>query len=411
MSTLLAFTENYRRGGGSRYLVDFVNAAPARFDRVIVASNPGALAPEDLTAIGRAVTAVTARFTTAARTTAAAGLLAPLTARLVRAADPFVFEANVRSLGLLVRAARPEVVVAFNGGHPAARSNLAMVVAARRAGARALLSVVGTPVPRRRELAGYEAKLDARVWGAADAIVVNAHAVGEALVTLRGAPREKLRLVRNGLADTPHVRAPGAFADAPVIGCVSRLDEEKGAFDLLEAFAALAPEFPRARLRMIGEGDARAALLDRARARGLADRVDAPGHVAGDVDATVAAFDLYAFASHHEGFPYAILEAMRAGCPLVTTGVGGVPEAVRDGIDGLVVPPRRPESLAAALRRLLTEPALRAACARSARERFLAEFSFDAMRRAVQALLEGAAMPRAEVGWAADSTSGRETPR
>ena len=111
----------------------------------------------------------------------------------------------------------------------------------------------------------------------------------------------------------------------------------------------------------------------------------------------VAEFDVYAFASHHEGFPYAILEAMRAGCPIVTTGVGGVPEAVRDGVDGLVVPPRHPEALAAALRRMLGEPELRAACSRSARARFAAEFSLAAMRRSVLGLLEDPAVSRDEV--------------
>jgi glycosyltransferase involved in cell wall biosynthesis len=388
VSTLLAFTENYRRGGGARYLVDFVNAAPATVERIVIASNPGAVAPEEIAGIGRPVAVVPARFATAARAVAEGGPLAGLRASLVRAADPLAFDANVRSLEALVRETDARTVIAFNGGHPAARSNLAMVVAARRAGARAMLSVVGTPVPRRPRLAGYETKLDTRVWEAVDAIVVNAHAVGEVLETLRGAPRGKLRLVRNGLADTPHVRAPGMIAPEPVIGCVSRLDVEKGALDLLEAFAVIAPEFPHARLRMIGEGDARAAVLDRARALGLDGRVEAPGRRDGDVAATVAAFDLYAFASHHEGFPYAILEAMRAGCPIVTTGVGGIPEAVRDGVDGLVVPPRNPGTLAAALRRLLADPALRAACARSARARFLAEFSLEVMRRAVHALLD-----------------------
>ena len=48
MSTLFAFTENYRRGGGARYLVDFVNAAPAGFERIVIASNPGELAPEEI---------------------------------------------------------------------------------------------------------------------------------------------------------------------------------------------------------------------------------------------------------------------------------------------------------------------------------------------------------------------------
>lgn len=385
--TLVAFTENYRIGGGNRYLVDFANAAAGGFDRIVVASNPGGVFPEDLAAMPYDTELVDAHFATAASVAHAGGALAEARAGAVRLADPLAFAANVRSLARVFAAARADIVVAFNGGYPAARANLAAILAAREAGAVPVLSVVGTPVPRRERLAAYEQRLDARVFDAAAAIVVNAHSIEAALVSLRDAPAGKIALVRNGIPDTAFVRGPSDFSDAPVIGCVSRVDVEKGAPDLFEAFALIATEFPSARLRLIGEGDAHDAVLERAAARGLADRVEAPGRVGGDVAALVAGLDVYAFASHHEGFPYAVLEAMRAGCPLVTTDVGGVPEAVTDGVEGLVVPPGDPEALAAALRRMLAEPALRASCSTAARASYAREFSLEAMRESVSELL------------------------
>lgn len=385
--TLVAFTENYRMGGGNRYLVDFVNSAAPEFDRVVVAANRGGIFPDDIAGLPDGTEFVDARFATAASAAAGGGPLGGIAARTVRLADPLAFSSNVRSLTKLFREVGADVVVAFNGGYPAARSNLAAVVAAREAGATPLLSVVGTPVPRRPKLASYEAGLDARVFDSAAAIVVNAHSIEGALVELRDAPTDKIAVVRNGIPDTTFVRDPGASSDAPVIGCISRVDAEKGALDLLEAFALIAAEFPTARLRLIGEGDARDTVLERAVARGLGGRVEAPGRSGGDVAALVAEFDIYAFASHHEGFPYAILEAMRAGCPLVTTGVGGVPEAVSDGVEGLVVPPSNPQALAAALRRMLSEPTLRESCSAAARERWAREFSLDAMRASVSELI------------------------
>lgn len=387
--TLVAFTENYRIGGGNRYLVDFVNAAAGSFDRIVIVSNPGGVFPDDLAALPEGSKLIAIPLMTAASITHAGSALAGLRARAVRLADPLAFFCNVRSLSRVFAAEGADVVVAFNGGFPAARANLAAVVAARKAGAIPVLSVVGTPVPRRGRLATYEARLDTRVWDACAAIVVNAHSIEGALVSLRDAPKSKIALVRNGIPDTAFVREQSEFSEVPVIGCISRVDVEKGALDLFEAFALIADEFPGARLVLVGEGDAHDAVLGQASKRGLAGRVDAPGRVGGDVAELVASVDLYAFASHHEGFPYAVLEAMRAGCALVTTGVGGVPEAVADGVEGLVVPPRDPRALAAALRRMLTDPALRASCSSAARARYVREFSTEAMKQSVRDLLAG----------------------
>jgi glycosyltransferase involved in cell wall biosynthesis len=82
-----------------------------------------------------------------------------------------------------------------------------------------------------------------------------------------------------------------------------------------------------------------------------------------------AAFDIFVLASHFEGLPVAVMEALALGVPVVATRVGGVPEVVREGVEGLIVPTGRPDLLAAAIRQLILDPDLRSEMAEAARRR------------------------------------------
>ena len=94
----------------------------------------------------------------------------------------------------------------------------------------------------------------------------------------------------------------------------------------------------------------------------------------------LAAADLFVLASHHEGLPVAVMEALALGVPVVATAVGGIPEMIDDGVEGLFVPPHRPEALAAAIERVATDKDLHRQLATAASSR--GEL-FDA-RRATQ---------------------------
>jgi len=115
-----------------------------------------------------------------------------------------------------------------------------------------------------------------------------------------------------------------------------------------------------------------------------------------DVPAVLAASDLLLLASRQEGLPVAVMEAFALGLPVVSTAVGGVPEAVRDGIEGFLVPPRDPVALAAAMDRLRCDVGLRARLGRSSADRATA---FDAARAVARveavygALASGAPVP------------------
>jgi GalNAc-alpha-(1->4)-GalNAc-alpha-(1->3)-diNAcBac-PP-undecaprenol alpha-1,4-N-acetyl-D-galactosaminyltransferase len=158
---------------------------------------------------------------------------------------------------------------------------------------------------------------------------------------------------------------PSGGADMPRITSwitgVGRLDPQKGFDLLLRAFAAVAASHPSWGLRIVGDGKARAALTDQARALGLADRVELTGRV-DNVFPLLAAADLFVLSSRFEGFPNVLGEAMAAGLPVIAFDCPSGPSAmIRHGIDGLLIPVEDVSGLAAAIDRLIANPAERAA--------------------------------------------------
>jgi glycosyltransferase involved in cell wall biosynthesis len=100
-----------------------------------------------------------------------------------------------------------------------------------------------------------------------------------------------------------------------------------------------------------------------------------------DALAVIAAADVFVLASHHEGFPVAVMEALALGVPVVATSVGGLPNAVESGVEGLLVPPRRPDLLSAAIGQLVIDPEVRARMALAARRRGAGYDILRAVRR------------------------------
>lgn len=178
----------------------------------------------------------------------------------------------------------------------------------------------------------------------------------------------------------------GLPQDAIVFTCVGRLDEQKNPLSLLDAFAALCDE--RIRLVLLGDGGLRRRVLEAVRAAGLEQRVHVLGK-RGDVADCLAASDVFVLASRWEGNPLSVMEAMAAGLPVVSTAVGGIPELVRHGHDGLLVRPGDAAELTAALRALANSPAQRRAFGAAAREHARAEFGVASMTRKYAQLYAG----------------------
>jgi glycosyltransferase involved in cell wall biosynthesis len=164
--------------------------------------------------------------------------------------------------------------------------------------------------------------------------------------------------------------------------CVASLFEKKGHLDLIDALALLAERRPGVVLDLVGDGPERDRIVQRARARGVGERVSLLGaRPSEEVGATLArarAFALPAIrlpSGRMEGIPVALMEAMASGVPVVATRISGIPELVQDGVTGILVEPHDPEALAAALDSLLSDDPLAAELALNARR--LVERSFN----------------------------------
>jgi glycosyltransferase involved in cell wall biosynthesis len=189
--------------------------------------------------------------------------------------------------------------------------------------------------------------------------------------TLRPADGETRRAARAAL---------GIDADAPVVGTVGNFTVKKDQARLLDAAARLVDEHPGLRVVLVGDGPLEHELRAHAERLGLADATVFTGS-RDDVYALLPAFDLFALSSRFEGLPIALLEAMACGVPPVVTRVGGIPEVVTDGRDGVLVDPGDTEGLATALGKLLADPTRRHELATNAAERARAFDLAHAVRR------------------------------
>jgi colanic acid/amylovoran biosynthesis glycosyltransferase len=185
---------------------------------------------------------------------------------------------------------------------------------------------------------------------------------------------EKLHVVRCGLplSDLPkHARA----AAKKRIICVGRLSPEKGQAGLLEAFAKVSVDRRDFELMLVGDGPEGNDLRSRAKALGIADKVETTGRLAEkETLDRIAASDMLVLSSFMEGLPIVLMEAMAIGTAVIASRVAGIPELVEDGQSGLLFTPSKWDELAACMNRLLDDPALRKTFADNARKTVTADF-------------------------------------
>lgn len=207
---------------------------------------------------------------------------------------------------------------------------------------------------------------------------------------------ERVQRICNGV-DTqrfvPATSVPDAWpyrrGEHLVIGAVGRMQAVKDPLNLVDAFLRLRElcptDWPRLRLAMLGGGPLLAAARERLAQAGAAEQAWLPGDRS-DVAQLLPQFDIFALPSQAEGISNTLLEAMACGCAPVATDVGGNPELVEEGAHGLLVPPQDAAALAAALARLVDEPALRQRLAGAALARVRSQFSLSGMVDAYAAL-------------------------
>jgi glycosyltransferase involved in cell wall biosynthesis len=201
----------------------------------------------------------------------------------------------------------------------------------------------------------------------------------------RIAPAATIQTLPNAVAlqDVPAPAAP----DAPLrILFAGRIGARKGAFELLQAFARVAPKFPSATLVCAGDGEG-GKLRQLAAQLGIAARVECPGWLdAEQMAGELKRASIFALPSHNEGVPMAMLEAMSRSLPVLTTPVGGIPEVIENDRNGLLVAPGNVDAIEAALERLLRSPAERERLGSAARATIAESFSLDATIERLAAL-------------------------
>ena len=209
--------------------------------------------------------------------------------------------------------------------------------------------------------------VDRQVGRLVDMYIAVSHAAARHLIGTKRVPQSKVRVIHNGRdldrfapTDTQRrtaTRAALGLGDEPTCLTLARLDDQKGHRHLIDALAILAPRRPNLVTLLAGEGPLEQALRAQCAALGLADRVRFLGYRR-DVPELLEAADMVVLPSLYEGLPLVAIEALAARRPMVATEVDGTPEVVIHERTGLLAPPANPVALAAAMERLLDDPAL-----------------------------------------------------
>ena len=291
---------------------------------------------------------------------------------------------RVPALARLLRRERPAVFHAHMSSPVACKWGLAAAVLAR------VPAVLGTV-----QVGAYEPPHRSAYWQlralarGVDRYLAVSREIAAELTDRLGWPAEKVEVVYNAVeiervavAAPPGLREQlGGSATQPLVLTPARLNPQKGLRVLLEAVA----EVPGALFLLAGDGPERASLEAEAGRLGVADRVRFLGRRE-DVPQLLAACDVFALPSLYEGSSLAVLEAMAAGIPIVSSAIGGTDELIEDGRSGLLVPPGDAKALAAALRRSLGDEELRGSLAARARERVEAGLTREQMASRVTAV-------------------------
>lgn len=202
------------------------------------------------------------------------------------------------------------------------------------------------------------------IWSAAHTVVAVSPDLRD--LALRTWPRGRIAVVANGV-DTSFFRPdPAIEPQRGLLVAVAQLIPRKGLSDLVQALTD--PRLAECRLHLCGVGPAEAALRRQAASSGLRHRVEFLGLVERSrLPALLRSAQAFVLPSHREGHPLALLEAMACARPVIATAVGGIPDLIRSGENGWLVPPGQPAALADALALVLADRSAAARCGQAAR--------------------------------------------
>jgi glycosyltransferase involved in cell wall biosynthesis len=232
-------------------------------------------------------------------------------------------------------------------------------------------------------------------YRASAGIVAVSQCVADAVIA-SGLSPERLIVIHDGVPIAPACsmaerdaarRRLGIAQDIPLLGCVSVFTPDKGQDLLIRALPMVRASFPKCQLLLAGTGPCDTELHALVAEFGLDGAIHFAGFVE-DLSTIYAAIDLFAFPAHAEALGSALLSAMACGLPVVAAARGGIPEAVENGRNGLLLEDLNPEMLAGAITRLLSNSEEASRLGAAARETVSARFSVDHMVDATLGLYE-----------------------
>ncbi len=302
-------------------------------------------------------------------------------ARLIRRERPQILHTHTAKAGaigriavLLARSARPVIVVHTFHGH-------------------VLRGYFG---PLR---SWFFRRVERLLGRGTDALIAVSPEVRDDLVALGVAPPERFAVIRLGIELDQRIaesaasrvetrRVLGVPEGRFLVGWIGRMTSVKRTDDVLRSFKMLRDRGIDAALCMVGDGPDFDRVLTLASELGIMRDCLFPGYQE-DVAPFFGAFDVFVLPSASEGTPVTAIEALASGCPVVATRVGGVPDVVRDGEDGLLVEPGDVEALAGHLVWLAADPDLRARLGASGRERVTGRYDVSRLIGEVDTLYRG----------------------
>jgi glycosyltransferase involved in cell wall biosynthesis len=210
--------------------------------------------------------------------------------------------------------------------------------------------------------------------------------IKDILVNEYGLPSQSIKIITNGYDEEWMKRrldetSNNAPRENPSLVFVGSLREVKDPLNAVEVFKIVSGPVKNVNLQIVGEGPLRQAVERKIEKYGLQDRVTLHGAVSHQRALEILASSaIYVLTSVEEGLPTSLIEAMALGKPVAATSVGGVPEIVSDGVNGLLTPPRLPEKMAQLIERLLKDPVLAKKLGKAAAES-VKDFSWNNIAR------------------------------
>jgi len=392
--SILFYTENWDKGGGNKYLIDFINCLEETEYEILLVSNKGGLFRDELDSVNKDIEYEQTKIYTFSSIARKLKVRNKFSRRLILLPiyiiAPIFYIVNILIFMRLLSRFNPVIVHSFNGGYPAARSCLAIVVAAKLKKITTILNIVSIPQRTSSINCLSERLRDWLICRCADHIIVNAAAIKKAMIENRKFKPEAFHVIYNGLTTTMNNDSEGFCKKFGIdknknviIGYVSRIEYMKGPTYLIDAFILISDEYPNTLLVMVGHGKDFNSIKSRVTELNIQDKVIFTDYYSGNIFDVLCSFDIFVFPSLHEGFPYSVIEAMKAGCPIISTNVGGISEAISNGVEGMLVRPRDSEVIANRIRLLMSNSEVRKSLSKNAKNRFNKQFSLQKMRSKV----------------------------